>query len=148
MSGAKKQVCALPLAGIYWDDELPELRELTKIPEDDHNKIFRLLGVRSRLWKGEVPSDNDQQFWNAMQSLVPSWAVFQRISVSPEDLQADEDAQRETMEALRALFADADAVSVTEKDGLQNLSLTFDLTKGERAVPKDEPRWKRMFRPW
>jgi len=83
-----------------------------------------------------------------MQSLVPSWAVFQRISVSPEDLQADEDAQRETMEALRAWLADADAVSVTEKDGLQHLSLTFDLTKGERAVPKDEPRWKRMFRPW
>ena len=59
LAGAKRQVCVLPLAGIYWDDELPELRELTKIPQGDHDDSFRLLGIRSLLWKGEILSDDD-----------------------------------------------------------------------------------------
>lgn len=143
---AKRLVCVLPLGGIYWDDELPELRELTKIPREDHDNIFRLLGIRSRLWRGEILSDNDQQFWDGMQSLVPSWAVFQRIRVSPENLQADEDTQRETLEGLKGWFADADNVSVSEKDSLQHFSLTFDLTKGEQPIPKHEPWRKRIFR--
>jgi len=145
-AGAKRRVCVLPLGGIYWDDELPELRELTKIPQGDHGDIFRLLGIRSRLWRGEILSANDQQFWDGMQALVPSWAAFQRTQVSPEDLQADEDAQRETMEGLKAWFSDADEVSVSEKDGLEHFSLTFDLTKSERAARANEPWWKRIFR--
>ncbi len=76
---------------------------------------------------------------------LQKWAVFQRIKVSPEDLQADEDAQRETMEGLRTLFADADNGSV-ERDGLQHFSLTFDLTKSERATPGDAPWWRHIFR--
>ena len=103
------------------------------------------MGIRSRLWKGEILSDSDQQFWGGMQSLVPSWAAFQRISISPEDLQAEEDVQRETMEGLQAWFADADEVSVSEKDGLQHFSLTFDLTKGEGHALINEPWWKRIF---
>jgi len=143
---AKRQVCVLPLAGIYWDDELPELRELTEIPQADHDNIFRLLGLRSRLWTGEILSDNDQEFWDGMQSLVPSWAAFRRIRVSRDDLQADEDAQRETMEGLKGWFADADKVNLSEKDGLQRFSLTFNLTKGRTGPPKHEPWWKRIFR--
>jgi|SRR5579864_3422872 len=103
-AGAKRLVCVLPLAGIYWDDELPELRKLTEIPQEDHDKIFQLLGIRSRLWKGEILSYTDQRFWDGMQSLVPSWAAFQRIRVSLKDLQAHEDAQRETMEGLKTWF--------------------------------------------
>jgi hypothetical protein len=37
-AGAAKRVCVLPLGGIYWDDELPELRELSEIPQCDHAK--------------------------------------------------------------------------------------------------------------
>jgi hypothetical protein len=145
-AGATRQVCVLPLGGVYWDDELPELRRLTEIPQGDHDNILRLLGIRSRLWRGEILSDNDRQFWDGMLSLVPSWAAFQRTRVSPEDLQADKDAQRETMEGLKAWFSDADKVSVSEKDGLEHFSLTFDLRKGEQAAPKHERWWKRLFR--
>jgi hypothetical protein len=49
---AKRQVCVLPLAGIYWDDELPDIRELTKISEDDRVQIFRLFGLRCRYLEG------------------------------------------------------------------------------------------------
>ena len=38
---AKRQVCWLPLGGIYWKDEMADIRHLMKIPEDDKNQIFR-----------------------------------------------------------------------------------------------------------
>lgn len=143
---AKRQVCALPLAGIYWGDELPEIRELVKIPEDDRDQIFRLLGIRSRIWKAESLSDEDRQFWNDMQALIPTWAVFERQEISPEDQKAQDDADRATTEALQEWFADADEVSVTEKGGIQSFSLKFDLTKAEHAVPRRQSWWDRIFR--
>jgi hypothetical protein len=143
---AKRQVCLLPLAGIYWDDELPDLRELFKISEDDREQIFRLLGLRYQIWKGEVLTDEERQFWQNMQSLIPTWAFFERQEVTPEDLQAQDDASRSTTEVLQAWFADADEVSVTEKMGVQRFSLKFDLTKGDGPVSKRRSWWGRVFR--
>jgi len=130
---AKRQVCLLPLAGIYWDDELPDLRELFKISEDDREQIFRLFGLRCQVWKGEVLGGEDRQFWENMQSLMPTWAFFERHEVTPEDLQAQDDASRSTTEVLQAWFADADEVSVTEKMGVQRFSLKLELTIRRRA---------------
>ena len=51
---AKRQVCWLPLSGIFWEDEMPDIHYLNKVPETDRNQIFLLFTIRVRLWKGEA----------------------------------------------------------------------------------------------
>jgi hypothetical protein len=63
-----------------------------------------------------------------------------------QDQQDQEQVQRQTSEALAALFADADQVMISEEGGIQSFSLVFDLTK-EHAVPRQYSWWKRIFRP-
>jgi hypothetical protein len=62
-----------------------------------------------------------------MYSQVPSWALFQRQQISEDDHRAQEQAERAAADALGALLADADRVSISEKDGVQEFSATFDL---------------------
>lgn len=143
---AKRQVCWLPLAGICWDDELPDIQHLLITPEEDRNKIFRLFGVRVRIWKGDPLSPEDQQFWDTAQSLVPDWAFFRRQKVSVEDQQVQVQTEQATTEALEAWFADADHTEITEKDGVQSFSLTFDLTKTQPAPSRRPSFWERIFR--
>jgi hypothetical protein len=128
-SGAKRQVCLLPLGGIYWEDEMPDLREIIKIPEDDRNQMFRLFGIRVRLWKGEALPADDQLFWDASRAQMPSWALFQRQEISAHDLHAQDEAERAAAEGLGELFAKADEVSISEKGGLQRFSATLHLNK-------------------
>jgi hypothetical protein len=42
---AARNYCLLPLSAIYWEDELPDIRELRRIPEDDGHQILRLFGL-------------------------------------------------------------------------------------------------------
>ena len=139
---AKRAVCWLPLAGIYWDDELPDIPKLMKIPEEDRKKIFRLFGLRVEIWRGDPLSSEDQQFWDTAQSLLPGWALFRRQRVSIDDQQAQEQAEQATTQALEAWFADADHAEITEKDGIQSFFLTFDLAK----LPQKPSFWERIFR--
>jgi hypothetical protein len=126
---AKRQVCLLPLGGIYWEDEMPDLREIMKIPEHDRDQMFRLFGIRVRLWKGETLPADEQQLWDAARLQMPSWALFQRQAISADDRHAQEEAERTTAESLGELFAKADEVSINEKGGLQRFSATFHLNK-------------------
>jgi hypothetical protein len=144
-SDAKRQVCWLPLSGIYWEDEMPDIRHLMKIPEDDRNQIFRLFSIRLRLWKGEPLPDAERQFWDTTHSQVPSWAFFHRQQISADDQHAQDDAERATTEALEVLFADAHDVSISERDGVQSFSATFQSTKEQTAEEK-KPWWERVFR--
>jgi len=75
-------------------------------------------------------------FWEELRAQVPEWAFFQRQTVTAEDLQAQNDAEKETADGLKALFDDADEVTITEEDGVQSFSATFDLKKDERAKTK------------
>lgn len=142
---AKRQVCVLPLGGIYWDDEMPDLRQIMKVPEDDRNQMFRLFGIRVKLWKGEALPADDQLFWDTARSQMPSWALFQRQTISADDQDAQDEAERATAEGLREFFGRADKVSISEKDGLQSFSATFHLNKDQPAVKKKESWWKRIF---
>ena len=142
---AKRQVCWLPLNGIYWEDELPDIHYLNKIPDNDRNQIFRLFSIRVRLWKQEVLTDAEQQLWNATYSQVPQWAFFQRNQISADDQHAQEDAEQGGADALEALLADADEVTISESDGVQNISATFDLMKGQIPSQKKQAWWERVF---
>jgi hypothetical protein len=87
---AKRRVCLLPLGGIYWEDEMPDLRQIMKIPEDDRNQMFRLFGIRARFWKGEALPADEQRFWDTARSQMPSWALFQRQTISVDDRHAQD----------------------------------------------------------
>jgi hypothetical protein len=142
---AKRRVCLLPLAGIYWEDEMPDLHQTMKIPEDDRNQMFRLFSIRVRLWKGEALSADEQLFWDTARSQMPSWGLFQRQTISADDRHAQDEAERATMEGLGELFARADKVSISEKDGLQRFTATLDLKKEQRAVKRKGSWWERIF---
>ncbi|MGA2377256.1 MAG: hypothetical protein ABSF72_17190 [Candidatus Sulfotelmatobacter sp.] len=126
---AKLQVCLLPLAGIYWEDEMPDLHQIMKIPKDDRNQMFRLFGIRVRLWKGEVLSADEQLFWDTSRSQMPSWALFQRQTISDDDRRAQDEAEQAATDDLGELFDRADKVSNSTKDGLQRFTATFHLNK-------------------
>lgn len=142
---AKRQVCWLPLGGIYWEDEMPHIRHLMNIPKDDRNQILRLFSIRQQIWKGEPLAEAERQVWDATYSQVPSWAFFRRQQISEDDQRAQEQAAQGATDALAALFADADQVSVHEKDGVQEFSATFDLTKKQTPTEKKPSWWQRLF---
>jgi hypothetical protein len=142
---AKRLICWLPLSGIYWDDEMPAIRQLIRLPEDDRKQILRLFGIRQRLWKGEALADVEQQFWDETYLRVPHWAFFQRQQISADDNRVQEDAERSAEDAWKTLLADADEVSVSEEDGVQSISATFNLTK-TGDLPKKQSWWGRVFR--
>jgi hypothetical protein len=96
-------------------------------------RVLRILGIFAIGglvgWRDDPLSFEDQQLWDTAQSLVPGWAFFHRQRVSADDQQAQVQAEQTTTEALEAWFADADHAEITEKDGLQSFSLTFNLAK-------------------
>ncbi len=144
-SDAERRVCLLPLGGIYWEDEMPALRQIMKIPEEDRNQMFRLFGIRVKLWKGEALPADDQLFWDTARLQTPSWALFQRQTISADDRHAQDEAERATTKGLGELFARADKVSISEKDGLQRFTATLDLKKQQRAVKRKGSWWERIF---
>jgi hypothetical protein len=142
---AKRRICWMPLVGLYWEDEMPDIRLLMNIPKDDRNQIFRLYSIRLRLWKNEPLPDAEQQFWNTTYSQVPSWAFFRRQQISEDEQHAQEQAEQESDFMLKDLLADADLVSISKKDGVQKFSATFNLTKNRTPTEKKHSWWKRVF---
>jgi hypothetical protein len=153
---AKRRVCWLPWSGIYWEDEMPDILFRNGIPQSELDDILRLFAIRVRLWKGQVLSEREQQLWDETYSEVPQWAFFQRIHISAEDERIQDDAQLVGTEMHEALLACADEVTITENDGVQqvsatwqippqNISPTDDLTKGQIPPPKKQSWWERLF---
>jgi len=124
-SDAQLRICWLPLLGIYWEDELPEIQYLQRISEDDSNQILRVFGIRKLLWKNESLSVAERRFWDDMQLQVPSWAVFYRQQISAEALRLQEHIEQDAVDIIEGLSADADEVSVSEKDDIETVSLRF-----------------------
>lgn len=127
-------------------EPLLTIHHLMNIPEDDRKQIFRLFGIRLRLWKGEPLPDAEQQFWDTTYSQVPNWAFFRRQQISDDDHHAQEQAEQGSADALEALLADAGQVSIREKDGVQEFSATFDLTKRQTPTETQRSWWERVLR--
>ena len=138
-------VCWLPLRGICWEDEIPDIDYWSRIPEKDRDHIFRLFTIRVRIWKRVVLSEAEQQLWDTTLSQVPQWAFFKRNHVSADDQHAQEVAEQGGADVLEALLSDADEVRISENDGVQNFSATYDLTKGHVPPQKKQAWWERIF---
>ena len=134
------------MKGIYWDDELPHTLCLSEFPAEDKAQILWLFEIRVRIWKGEALPEEDQQFWDAAESLGMGWAFFRRQAISAQDLWRQEEVERQTAEGLAMLVADADEIRISEEDGVQGFSFVFDLTKAATLPKKKDYWWKRMFR--
>ena len=131
---AKRQICWIPVSGIYWDDEIPDLQELWKVPEDGLLQILRLFSIRYAIWRGESLSGDDQLFWDDAKSRLPGNPIFQRLKLAADDRLAQESAARAGADMIEALATEADHVRVTEKcPGVEEFSITFDLTKSKRG---------------
>lgn len=126
---AKRRVCILPLGSIYWEDEIPDLAQLMTLSENDRSAVLRLFSLRFKIWDREQLSDDVQRFWDEVRDQAPSWAFFRRLELSAEDCREREQTEAGVQRELEAFFADADQVTISEKDGVQSFSATFDLTK-------------------
>ena len=136
---AARRNCWLPLSGIYWEDEIPDFRRLRSLPDQDQYEIWRLFGIRLKIWSDATLSDDDQQFWDAARSLVPNFPLFQRLNPTPEELREQEEIEETAARELAAWFEDADQASITEDEhGMQHISVTFDLKKAERSHSKPQ----------
>jgi hypothetical protein len=149
---AARRICIIPLSGIYWEDEIPELRDLMKFAEEDRLQIFRLLSIRYDLWDGKSVTPEDQQFWDAARAQVPSTPIFQRITLSDGDKRAHKEARATCEREFEQFLADADEVTLTDLgSGIQQFSARFDLTKPEFTSTPNQPVtskqswWKRLF---
>ncbi len=128
-SDARRIVLAIPLGSICWDDELPSLRNLAMLSQDEQNIIWSIFGIRFKLWDGVLLSQEERQLWGEVQAGAPNWPLFCRITLSPEDRIARLAAEREVESELVELFDRADAVQIGENGGgLQSFSATFNLT--------------------
>jgi hypothetical protein len=133
---AKRKVCLIPLGSIYWEDEMPDLLDLVKLDADEQNAIWRLFGIRFKIWDGERLSADDAEFWEAARSEVSDWALFRRVTLSADDREARAKAESDVEREFAALFGSADQVELTDKGhGLQEFSATFDLTKNAGGQP-------------
>jgi hypothetical protein len=145
---AERRSCVIPLGGIYWADEIPDFNALIKVPESDRNLIYRLFSIRFKIWGGEVLSNSDRRYWDEARSMVPDYPLFRRLQLSLDDQRAQEEVERDALEGFSTLFAEADAVMVTEHEhGVKSFSMTFDLTKDNDQPAKWRPWWKRLW-PW
>ncbi len=85
---AARNVNLIPLSGIYWDDEYP-IGKTTSLCNDDYEQILTLFGLRALQWRGEPLSEEQQKLWDDTHTRAPAWALFHRITICDEDLQAD-----------------------------------------------------------
>lgn len=143
---AKRRSSMLPLAGIYWEDEIPDFRALVRLPKEDRHGIYNLFRIRFKIWRGTELSPKDKAFWETARAQVPDWALFHRLELSDEDRAAQETTKNEAEEFFTALVDEADEVTITEKDGIQSVTADFDLKKLDAVQKPIRPWWKRIFR--
>jgi hypothetical protein len=120
----------IPLGSIYWEDEMPDDRDLIRFSEEERNIILRLFSIRFKIWDDEPLSTEEVSLWEAARSDLGDWALFHRLVLSADDRDAREQAEREVEKGFEAFLGDADQVVLKDKgDGIQEFSATFDLTK-------------------
>ena len=140
-----ERMCSLTdLGGIFWQDELPKDARLYDLLEQERLSVYRLFLIRYRLWYGKVLSAEERCFWDAARKQVPEYALFRRLTVSADDMEAQREAEVISNDFLRVLSEEADEIEITGvESGIEMVSARFDLTKDQ------EPRksWRARL-PW
>jgi hypothetical protein len=138
-------VSLMPLSGIYWDDEIPDLTALFSLGEDDKMQYLRLFAIRIRLWRGEALNGEDQNLWDTARTQVPTCPVFMRLNISEDDRKIQREAEEETDEMLGGLFSGAEEVTWTDVgSGAKEFTAKLDFTE-ERQSTRRSSFWRRVF---
>ena len=133
---ARRWAFFFPVGNILWEDEMPDSRDKWGMSAIERKTVNRLFEIRRQIWHGAELSAEEAAFWEAARSEAPDWALFQRLSLSDDDREYLKQVEEEAEKAFEMMCAEADKVEVRDKgDGVEEFSLTFDLTK-------DEDRWK------
>jgi len=125
--------CLLPLASIYWSDEVPDPDHLffTFAEGADRDYVLKLFAIRINYWNDGKLSDRDQSFWEQAQTQFPDWPIFQRLRLNDADRAMHESVQNEALNFFTGFADGADDFSITQnEDGSTSFSARFDLTKG------------------
>ncbi len=130
---ARSWIFFFPVGNIFWQDEMPDPTDKAGISAIERNMVYRLFEIRRKIWHGADLFAEDAAFWEAARSEAPHWALFQRLSLSDDDREFLVQVEEQAEKAFEMMCAEADKVDVRDKgDGLQEFSLTFDLTKDRR----------------
>lgn len=135
-SDAERQVCWIPLNGIFWDDEMLPHREFASLSEEDQHQILRLFGIRMKISKSEALAEHHQRLWREVRSQVPNWPLFRRTELSADDHRLQDAVNRDSDQLSEWLLAMADEFTITTKDGIETVSTLADLTKDRPIAPK------------
>lgn len=105
---AQSEVNILPFGSVYWADELPDIRQLVPLSEQDRAEIIRMFSVRLEIWDEKALSDGDKELWDSIRTQVPEWPLFRRLKLTDEQQLARQNAKRQVAQEFEALSDDAD----------------------------------------
>jgi hypothetical protein len=126
--GATRHVSFIPLGGIFWSDELPHPSALLDLPRADKTLVYRLFGIRQRIWADEALADSEQALWHYAKAQAPDCPILLRLTPSPEELRLQRDAEKAADDFVSVLRSEADEFESTPEG---TFSATFDLTKND-----------------
>jgi hypothetical protein len=136
---AKMRACWMPIGGIVWDDEI-DFEKLGNWPTFDMVQIVRMFELRVHVWKHEPLSEDERKFWNEIHSQLPTWAFFQRLTITDKEQQAQDYAAEDALDfarLFRKVLSDAaDTVTVTEMDEYGRVAARWTIKK---------PLWRRIL---
>jgi hypothetical protein len=135
----------MPLSGIYWDDEIPDLAALFSLGEDDKMQYLRLFVIRIRIWRGEALNGENQNLWDTVRTQVPTCPVFMRLNISEDDRKTQREAEQETGEMLGGLFSGAEEITWTDVgSGAKEFTAKLDFTEEGQSARRNS-FWRRVF---
>jgi len=69
-----------------------------------------MFAIRIKLWDGEALNAQDRVMWEGVQQQVPTWALFDRRSLSDEQRLARKDAERQVEKEFESLGTEHEGV--------------------------------------
>lgn len=140
---AKRGISIMPLCGVFWSDELADFPSFRRLPEPSRLELLRLFAIRYSFWKHQPLSPDDQQYWDSAREQAPQYALFQRIEVTTDIVDLQNQIEDQSDAIFSELASQATSVSVTPKaPGVESVSLTFDLAN----APSAKPHWWHRLR--
>ena len=141
---AQRHRSIVPLGGIYWDDELPDVKVLHAAPDHVRNEVFRLFSIRFKLWDQQSLPAVDEAFWADARTKLPQYGLFKRLVLSEEDRAAQEATAAQTFEFFEAMASESDHFSITDNgSGVSQWSATMNVSSRPN---RKTPWWQRFWR--
>jgi hypothetical protein len=120
---AEKICCVIPLKGIYWTDEIPDLGMLLQLSDTVRGEIYRLFRIRYAVWNGVELSSDDARFLEMARLIAPECPIFKRMVPADNDLQAQKDTREEMNDIWKMISDRSDRVEIKDNnDGTQTTS--------------------------